>query len=62
LPGSDSDRHCNSCVYADGDGNSHAADADGDGNCDCDCERGAEVYADAQAATHAASTPISSSV
>jgi len=32
--------------------------------CDCDrnCDRGAEVYADAQAATYASPTPLSSSV
>ena len=40
-------------VYADSNCNSH-----GNGNCDC----GAEVYADAQAASHARPTPISFSV
>ena len=39
-------------------GNSNSnSDGHGNGNSDC----GAEVYADAQAATHATSTPISSS-
>jgi hypothetical protein len=53
----DTDGHSNSYginnSYSYGNSNSH-------GNCDCGCVTTA--YADAQAATHATSTPISSSV
>jgi len=51
LPGSDSDGHSYSCVYADSYANGHSYNY---------CR--AEVYADAQAAAYATSTPISSSV
>jgi hypothetical protein len=43
--------YCYRDVYAYGNGN-----GDGNGNCDCDC--GAEVYTDAQAASHARPTAI----
>ena len=47
--------HSNSYAYTDSYANGHS-----NGDCDCDCV--AAAYADAQAATHATSTPISSSV
>jgi hypothetical protein len=50
------DSHCNGYVYA--NSNSHCYGyvyANGNG----DCDRTAAAYTDAQAATHAASTPIS---
>ena len=73
MPGSDSDGngYGNSYTYTDVDANSHSnsyaytdVDTNGHsnshGNFYCYCR--AEVYAVAQAATHATSTPISSSV
>ena len=51
---SDSNRYADGNLYAYSNGN---ADSNGDAYCYC----GAEVYADAKAASHAISTPISSS-
>jgi hypothetical protein len=61
--------HSNSYTYTDSYANSHShADSYANGHCNSYGDSNgyrycrAEVYADAQAATHAASTPISSSV
>jgi len=59
-----SDRNIHTHTDCDGDCNLYAySDSNGNGYSNCDCYRGAEVYANAQAASHGpAAAPISSSV
>ena len=57
------DAHSNGNSYSDANSDSHTyIDGNGYHNADIYCYRGAEVYGDAQAASHAGPTPIMSLV